>query len=320
MAIKIVFLDHSTIPSHITIPAPAFDCEWINYDLTNTEQIVDRAKDAEVIVVNKVLLSADIIKQLPQLKHIAVIATGFNNIDISACKQRGIAVTNTPGYSVNSVPEHALALIFALRRHLFAYQYSMQKGEWQDSPFFHGYLEQTLDLNNTQLGIIGGGDLGKATAKLASALGMKVVFSDRKNSAVSGKPNYLPFDELLKTSDVISLNCPLTKETENLITLTELKQMKQNALLINTARGGLVNEADLAIAINDNLIAGAGFDVASEEPIKADNPLLSLLDKPNFILTPHVAWSSDSALKRQAEIMIDNINQFSKGVHLNRVD
>jgi glycerate dehydrogenase len=319
MTKKIVFLDRATIPSHISIKSPAHDCYWVDYDMTEESQIIERAKDAHVIVTNKVVLSAATILQLPTLEHIAVIATGYNNVDVEACKSLKIAVTNTPGYSVTSVPEHTLAMIFALRRHLFAYREATQKGAWQQSPFFHAYLEQTLDLNKARLGIIGGGDLGKATAKLANALGMEVVFSDRKGQPVSGKTGYLSFSEVIKTSDIISLNCPLTKDTENLISLTEFKQMKPSALLINTARGGLVNEKDLVTAIKEKLIAGAGFDVATIEPIASDNPLLSIIDQPNFILTPHVAWSSDSALKRQSEIMIDNIDHFFEGKTLNRI-
>ncbi len=319
MTATIVFLDKATIPPHIQFNTLEVEHEWKEYDLTTSEQIISRCKEADVIIVNKVVLDAETIAQLPQLKHIAVIATGYNNIDIEACKARGIAVTNTPGYSVTSVPEHTLALIFALRRHLVAYQNSMKQGNWQNSPYFHGYLTQTLDLKNAQLGIIGGGSLGQATATLAKAIGMNVVFSERKGEVNTQKSGYLPFEELIQSSDVISLHCPLTPSTQNLIALDEFKKMKASALLINTARGGLVNEQDLVTALKDKLIAGAGFDVATVEPIQEDNPLLALLDLPNFILTPHVAWSSDSSLQCQANMLIDNINHFFKDSELHRV-
>ncbi len=319
MTSTIVFLDKATIPSHIRFNTPEVEHEWKEYDLTSPERIIPRCKEADVIIVNKVVLEEEVIAQLPRLKHIAVIATGYNNIDIEACKSRGIAVTNTPGYSVTSVPEHTLALIFALRRHLFAYQHSMKRGDWQKSPYFHGYLTQTLDLKNSQLGIIGGGSLGQATATLAKALGMRVVFAERKGKTKVQRPDYLPFDEFIQSSDIISLHCPLTPETENLIALDEFKKMKPSALLINTARGGLVDEQDLVTALKGGLIAGAGFDVASAEPIQENNPLLTLLDEPNFILTPHVAWSSDDSLQCQADMLIDNVNHFFKGSELHRV-
>jgi glycerate dehydrogenase len=316
---KIVFLDRSTIPEHIVIRRPSCSHEWIDYPLTSPKDVIARAIDASIIVTNKVVLNSDILSQLPKLQHIAIIATGYNNIDIKACQTLGIAVTNVRGYGSISVPEHTMALIFALRRHLFAYQYSMQKDEWQSSPHFHHYLQPTLEVNNSQLGIIGSGELGKATAAMAKALGMKTVFADRKYAPASGRAGHLPFDEVICSSDILALFCPLTSDTHNLITLNEMQRMKPNALLINTARGGLVNEADLVTALNNKLIAGAGFDVASQEPINPDNPLLSLLDKPNFILTPHVAWTSDNAMQTQADMMVDNIECFIEGENLCRV-
>jgi glycerate dehydrogenase len=316
---KIVFLDRATIPSHIDFKPLGVDHEWANYALTSPSQLINHARDAAIVITNKVVLNVEAIKQLPTLKHIAVIATGYNNIDTGACKASGISVSNTPDYSITSVPEHTLGLILALRRHLFAYQASVCKGGWHQSPHFHAYLGKTLDLKGSRLGIIGGGSLGKATAALAQAIGMEVVFAERKGNQNKPRDAYVPFGELIRTSDVISLHCPLSPETANIISMDELKLMKPHALLINTARGGLVNEHDLAQALKDQLIAGAGFDVASVEPLTENNPLNAILHLPSFILTPHVAWSSDSALQCQADMVIDNIGHFLQNKPLNRV-
>jgi len=319
METKIVFLDKGSIPAHISFKALNKAHQWIEYDATSPQEIIERCIDAEIIITNKVVLDTPIIAALPALKHITVIATGFNNIDIDYCKAQSISVSNTPGYSVTSVPEHTFALIFSLRRHLIHYHQHAMSGGWTQSPHFHGYLSQTFDLKGSQLGIIGGGSLGQATAQMGQALGLKVVFADRKGQPASNRPNYLSFEELIASSDIISLHCPLSEETKGLITLQEFKTMKPNALLINTARGGLVDEKDLVSALEEELIAGAGFDVAMSEPIAKDNPLLSLHKHTNFILTPHVAWSSDDSLQCQADMVVDNIESFLNGEQRNLV-
>lgn len=319
---KIVFLDRATIPKHVQFKPLEHPHEWLNYDLSAYTECINRAQDADIIITNKVVLDSNIIAQLPKLKHIAVIATGYNNIDLDSCQANGISVSNTPDYSITSVPEHTIALIFALRRQLLAYQSNVKNGTWQQSPYFHAYLGQTFDLKGARLGIIGGGSLGKATAALAIAIGMEVVFAKRKStdSAQNNmRADYIPFEELIRSSDVISLHCPLNEETANIISMKELQQMQAHTLLINTARGGLVNEQDLADALKQNLIAGAGFDVASTEPLQDNNPLIDILDLPQFILTPHVAWSSDSALQCQANMVVDNIDHFLQNKPYNRV-
>ncbi len=319
MGTKIVFLDKGSIPAHISFKPLNKAHQWVEYDATSPQEIIDRCIDADIIITNKVVLDAVTITALPALKHIAVIATGFNNVDIEHCNAQSISVSNTPGYSVTSVPEHTFALIFSLRRHLSRYHQHVMNGGWSQSPHFHGYLSQTFDLKGSQLGIIGGGSLGQATAQMGQALGLNVVFAGRKGQLVSNRPNYLTFDELIASSDIISLHCPLSETTKNLITLKEFKKMKPSALLINTARGGLVDEQDLVTALEEKLIAGAGFDVAISEPIAKDNPLLSLHKSTNFILTPHVAWSSDDSLQCQADMVIDNIESFLKGEQRNLV-
>ncbi len=317
---NIAFLDRATIPEHVVFKPLNSEHTWQNYEMTAPEERVSHAQDADIIITNKVEMDADTLAQLPKLKHIAVIATGYNIIDIDACKARNISVSNTPDYSITSVSEHTLALIFALRRHLFAYKRYIAENQWQKSPFFHGYLSQTLDLKDAQLGIIGSGSLGRATAALAQAVGMRVAFAEYKQTPKENtREGYTPFEELIQTSDVISLHCPLNDETRNLIAMRELEMMQAHALLINTSRGGIVNEHDLAIAIEKQLIAGAGLDVAEHEPLRTDSPLISIKDRDNVILTPHIAWSSDSALQRQADIVINNIDAFIQGTALNKV-
>ncbi len=319
MVEKIVFLDKSTFPGHIVFSSPGIEHEWTDFQQTSPEQVVERAKSASIIVSNKVVINAQMIDKLPKLKHIAVIATGYNNVDVEACKAKGISVSNIQSYALKSVPEHAMAMIFALRRHLFAYRDAINNGEWQKSSQFCYYHGQTLELSGSRLGIVGGGELGKALAAMAKTFGMKVSFSDRKGVLPSGREGYLSFDQIIEESDIISLHCPLTTDTENLITGKELRAMKSNALLINMARGGVVNEDDLVSAIEQDWIAGAGSDVATTEPINDDNPLLKLVDKPNFILTPHIAWTSNVALQTQANQLIEIIEAFASGQYINRV-
>jgi len=315
----VVFLDRSTVPAHIYIRPPEFTHQRVEYMATSDNQIIERAKDADIIITNKVILSDDIIEQLPKLQHIALIATGYNNIDINACQKNDISVSNIRGYATPSVPEHSLVLIFSLRRHILDYQCRVRQGEWQKSPYFHNYRQATQDLAGSQLGIIGGGELGQATAKLALALGMHVVFAERKGKNNTSREMYQPFHQVIQQSDIISLHCPLNDDTRNLITLKEMQAMKSTALLINTARGGLINEHDLVTALNTQQIAGAGLDVVEQEPIRENNPLLSLMDKPNFILTPHIAWTSDQAMQTQADQLTDNIESFVNGKARNLV-
>ena len=311
---RIVFLDRETIPAHITIGQPSIDHRWIDYPLTDANHILKHAQGADIIVTNKVVLNRETLIGLNDLKHIAVFATGYNNIDINTCRELGISVSNTRDYAVRSVPEHTLAMIFALKKHLFAYRDSLQAGQWQTSPYFYHYVAPTQDLAGSQIGIIGSGSLGQAMAKLAAALGMKVVFSGRKNASKALLKNgYEPFENVIRESDIISLHCPLNAETENLIALKEMKMMKPSALLINSSRGGLVNEHDLVTALKDNIIAGAAMDVARQEPLEENSPLLNIIKQPNFILTPHVAWMSDEAMTTQAAQVIENIEFFSRG-------
>jgi glycerate dehydrogenase len=312
---SIVFLERDSIRARVR--RPAFAHRWSEYPRTAPAEVFERLRDASIVIVNKVVLGGDLLARLPGLRLVAEAATGTDNIDLAWCRQHGLPVTNIRGYAVDSVPEHVLMLILALRRQLPAYRADLLDGKWQRSPMFCFFDHPIRDLSGATLGILGSGSLGRGVARLAEAFGMKVVFGERKGAAAvrSGR---VPFGELLGNADVISLHCPLTPQTRGLIGAEELRAMKRDALLINTARGGLVDEAALARALVEGRIAGAGFDVLSAEPPVAGNPLLDL-NLPNLILTPHVAWASDSAMQTLADQLIANMEAFVAGEERNRV-
>ena len=298
---------------------PAFEHTWTEYDATSQAQVAGRLADATIAVVNKRLLTADIIAALPRLQMVAIAATGYNNVDLDACRARGIVVSNVRGYARETVPEHVFALLLALARQIGPFHRSVAAGRWQQSEQFCYFDYPIRDLAGQTLGIFGGGTLGQGVARIAAAFGMKVVFGEHKGAATC-RDGYLPFEQLIREADVISLHCPLNDATRHFIGAAELAAMKPTALLINTARGGLVDEEALADALRARQIGGAGFDVLTVEP-PVDNPLLApdLLDAGNFILTPHVAWSSREAMQTLADQLIDNIEAFARGEPVNRV-
>ncbi|MDV5171075.1 D-2-hydroxyacid dehydrogenase [Photobacterium rosenbergii] len=309
---QIVFLDRDTIPAHITIPSPSFEHQWTHYPSTHPDQVIERLESATIAITNKVVLDAGILAKLPKLKMVAIAATGTNNVDLAYCREHGITVSNIRGYAVDSVPEHAVAMMFALRRNLLGYHRDIQQGVWQEKKQFCFFTHPINDIRGATLGLIGSGGLGQAMATLGRALGMKVIFAERKSTETC-REGYQPFHEVLVQADVLSLHCPLTDETRNLIGRGELKQMKDSAIVINTGRGGLVDELALVDALRSGEIAGAGCDVFTEEPAGDDNPLIANSDLPNLLLTPHVAWGSDSAIQTLANQLIDNINAFVAG-------
>jgi glycerate dehydrogenase len=268
-------------------------------------------REATVAITNKVPLRAETLKKLPKLKMIAVAATGYDVIDVDYCKANGIAVANIRNYAVHTVPEHAFALILALQRNLIAYREDVAKGRWAEVDQFCFFDHPIRDLFGATLGIIGEGVIGQGAAKIAQGFGMKVLFADHPPPKVPGV-TFTPLDQVLRESDVLSLHAPLTPDTRNLIGAAELRSMKPTAILINTSRGGLVDEQALATALTEGWIAGAGFDVLTKEPPKEGNPLLDL-KLPNFILTPHVAWASEGAMQFLADQLIDNIEAFVRG-------
>lgn len=306
---RIVFLDRSSLRADIRQPAPPH--EWREYAETNTAQVVERLRTATIAITNKVALREAELSQLPELKFIAVAATGVDIVDLEYCRQRGIAVSNVRNYAPHSVPEHVFALILALRRNLFSYRAGIERGAWQRAKTFCLLDYPIRELFDSTLGIIGYGALGCEVEKLARGFGMRVLISEHKGASVVRRGR-TSFDETLRTSDILTLHCPLTDETRNLIGMEELAKMPRHALLINTARGGLVNELALVEALHSGSIAGAGFDVLSQEPPTRGNPLLDL-KLPNFILTPHVAWASDGAMQTLADQLISNIEAFIAG-------
>jgi glycerate dehydrogenase len=302
----IVFLDRGTLK--VNLRRPVFDHEWRDYAATRPHEIVERLRGATIAVTNKVPLREAELSRLPDLKFIAVAATGVYIIDLDYCRRRGIAVANVRDYARHSVPEHTLMLMLALRRNLFHYREDVERGAWQKSSQFCLLEHEIRDLHGATLGIIGYGMLGQAVEKLALAFQMRVLVSEHKE-AKTLRRGRTSFEELLRVSDIVSLHCPLTEATRNMIGAAELRKMKRGALLINTARGGLVDEAALAESLRSGLIAGAGFDVLSAEPPRDDNPLLDS-SLPNFIITPHVAWASTGAQRILADQLIDNIEAF----------
>ena len=314
---RIVSIEAGTLKARLR--RPAFAHTWIEHEATAQHQLAERLADATIAIVNKRRLSAAIIAGLPALQMVAIAATGYNNVDLDACRARGIVVSNVRGYARETVPEHVFALLLALARQIGPFHRSVAAGRWQTSEQFCYFDYPIRDLAGQTLGLLGSGTLGQGVARIAAAFGMQVVFGEHKGAATC-RDGYLPFDRLIREADVISLHCPLTDATRHLIGAPELAAMKPHAILINTARGGLVDEAALADALRARQIGGAGFDVLTEEP-PVTNPLLApdLLDAGNFILTPHVAWSSREAMQTLADQLIDNIEAFVGGAAVNRV-
>lgn len=311
----IVFLDRSTLEAQIR--RPAFPHQWEEYATTAPDQTVERLIHATIVITNKVPLRAETLAQLPRLKLIAEAATGVNNIDVDWCREHGIAVANIRNYAVHAVPEHVFMMILALRRNLLAYRSDLHQGLWNKSDQFCLFTHPIRDIHGSTLGIIGHGALGQAVAEMAKVFGMQVLFAEHRG-VTEIRPGFTPFERVLTESDVVTLHVPLTDATRNLIGAHELSQMKPSSLLINAARGGVVDEEALAAALRSGRIAGAGCDVLSAEPPRAGNSLLEL-DLPNLIVTPHIAWASLEAMQILADQLIENIEAFVRGAEQNRV-
>jgi glycerate dehydrogenase len=314
---RIVFLDRDSLIANVR--RPSFAHEWTEYQATGAADAVQRLRDARatIAITNKVPLRAEGLAQLPDLKMIAVAATGTDIVDLQACRERGIVVSNIRNYAVHTLPEHTFALILALRRQLVAYRADIEAGLWQKSDRFCLFGHPIADLAGSRLGLAGYGALGKSVAQIARAFGMEVAVFNRSPVTDEGITQ-VSWDELLETSDVLSLHLPLNDKTRNMICAKELIRMKRSALLINTARGGLVDETALADALKVGVIAGAGFDVLVKEPPPEDNVLLNLR-LPNFILTPHSAWASAQAMQVLADQLIDNVEAWVAGAPRNVV-
>lgn len=306
---RIVFLDRDTLKAEIR--RPAFAHEWIEHGETKEQQVLERLQSATIVITNKVRLREAVLSQLPSLRFIAIAATGHDIIDLEYCRRRGLPVSNVRNYARHAVPEHTLMLILALRRNLLSYRNDVQAGAWEQARTFCLFDHSIHDLYGSTLGIIGYGVLGQAVEKLALAFGMRVLISEHKGAAQM-REGRKSFEEVLRESDVLTLHSPLNDETRNMIGAAEFEKMRPRAILINTARGGLVDESALCDALRRGVIGGAGFDVLTIEPPREGNPLLDL-KLPNFILTPHNAWASREAMQALADQLIDNIEAYVRG-------
>jgi glycerate dehydrogenase len=309
---RIIFLDRETLPDEIILKSFAFPNDLTVYQRTLPREVAGRIAEADIVITNKVAVSGQALQSAPRVKLIAVAATGTDIIDIEACRKRGIVVSNIRNYAINTVPEHTFALILTLRRSILSYRDSVLKGRWQEAGQFCFFDHPIRDLAGSTLGVIGDGVLGKEVADLGKAFGMRVLFSDYKGTTGMG-PLYTPFEQVLRQSDVITLHTPLIPTTRNMIGAAEFAVMERRPLLINAARGGLVDEDALAEALREGRLAGAGFDVATIEPPPKDHVLMRLLEMPNFILTPHVAWASREAIQSLADQLVDNVDAFVAG-------
>lgn len=314
---KIVVLDGFTLnPGDLSWDAIKKIGNLVVYDRTAPDQIIERSDDAEIILTNKTPLSSVTIGMLHKVRYIGVLATGFNIVDIEAAKARGIIVTNIPTYGTYSVAQMVFALLLELCHHVQAHSEAVKNGEWSNGPDFCFWKHPLIELKDKTLGIIGFGKIGKQVAVIGQALGMQIIAYDSFQQEPDQLDNFqwVEMEEVLKRSDVVSLHCPLTKETEKMINRNTLRKMKTSAFIINTSRGGLIDDQDLAEALKDGLIAGAALDVLSSEPPKSDNPLLS---SPNCIITPHIAWATKEARQRLMNIAACNLDSFIAGVPIN---
>ena len=306
---RIVFIERNTIQADFR--RPEFPHEWVEYPESFAPQVAERIREATVIISNKLSLGEPQLAEARNVKMIAIAATGSDCVDLDYCRSRGITVSNVRGYAANSVPEHVLLLILALRRNLFAYRADVKEGKWQRSKQFCLLTHPLNDIKGSVIGVIGYGAIGKSMAQLAEGIGMKVLLAEHKGvtDIRSGRTS---FTETLKQSDIVTLHCPLNDETREMFGVEEFAMMKANALLINTARGALIQDDPLIKALESGLISGAAVDCLREEPPRNGNPLLDL-NLPNFIVTPHVAWASDEAVQALADQVIDNIEAFVAG-------
>jgi glycerate dehydrogenase len=282
---------------------------WKYYDATPQDAVIRRIAESEIIISNKVLLNDESLAAATKLKLICIAATGTNNVDLEAAQRLGVTVCNVHGYATPSVVEHVFALLLALIRHVPEYQGAVHSGRWQKSVHF-SFIDYSIhELHGRVLGIVGYGELGQAVARVAEAFGMRVMIAERPGA--TPRAGRVSLSDMLSTVDVLSLHCPLTAETRGLIGAKELQMMKRGAILINTARGGIVDELALSEVLRSRHLGGAGVDVLTQEP-PIDNPLLSA-DIPNLIVTPHIAWASRESRQRLVNELAANIQAFLKG-------
>ena len=316
---KIVVLDgYAANPGDLSWNELTALGECTIYDRTTPDEVLSRAEGAEILLTNKTILTAEHMEVLPSLKYIGVLATGYNVVDIDAAKQKGIIVTNIPAYSTDSVAQLVFSHILNIAQQVKYHSDEVHKGRWATNPDFCFWDTPLIELRGKKLGIVGLGSIGQKTARIAIGFGMSVYAYTSKNSfQLPPEIHKLDLDELFRECDIISLHCPLTPETRHMVNAERLMSMKPTSILINTGRGPLVNEQDLADALNNGVIMAAGLDVLSQEPPTADNPLLAAR---NCYITPHIAWASAEARGRLLQIMTENIKAYQSGKPINVVN
>lgn len=309
MTEKIVFLDDEALAASTSLKRPNVEHVWVQHAYTRPEQVVEHLRDATIALTCSVPLREEHLRALPKLKMISLALTGRDIVDVVYCQAHGIAVYSVPGYAFNTVAEHCLAMIFELLRRAGAYTRLMRQVHAGTAPVKNIYFDHRIrDIRGKQLAIIGSGPIALRLAELANALGMQVLFDDRGGTRPG--PGRRPLAALLASCDVLSVNCPLTPDTYNMIDAAQLALMKPDALVINTGRGGVVNEAALIDALQAGQLGGVALDVVEHEPLHPDNPLFQLIERDDFILNPHIAWSSEDAMQQLMDSAVDNISQF----------
>ncbi len=314
---KVVILDYATLLQNNDISLECFEkfFEVRKYPLTLDEKAIERIGDAEIVLCNKVKITREVMEKCPNIEYIGLFATGYNNIDIECAREKGIAVCNAGSYSTEAVSQHTFALILYFFNKVAQYNKAVSDGEWSHSETFSYFPYTVSELAGKTMAVIGYGSIGKQTAKLADDFGMKVIISTRTKPE-NCKYEQVTTEEAFRRADVLTVHCPLTPQTENLICRKNLELMKPSAIVINTARGGIVNEQELADALNNGVIAGAGLDVLREEPMSETTPLKNAK---NCIITPHIAWAGIETRKRVVEIAKDNLLSYLNGVRRNRI-
>jgi glycerate dehydrogenase len=311
---NIVFLDLETIGKVDNLKLISKLGSFDYYDNTRESEVVERCMGKEIVIVNKVELSAEVMQELPDLRLICVAATGVNNVDLNYTKNNGIEVKNVAGYSTDSVAQLTFTMLLYLINKPYYYDSYVKSGAYSRSSSFTHHNEPFWELKGKRMGIIGLGTIGRQVARIAESFGMEVVFY-----STTGRNNHISYkrfelDDLLKSSDVVSIHAPLNNQTRNLITYEKIKVMRPCAILLNLGRGGIINEVDLARALNENLIGAAGIDVMEQEPINSDNPMLKLFDKEKILITPHMAWASRESRELLAEKIARNIEVYLKSL------
>lgn len=317
---KIVALELKNIGDDIDISGFDKYGEFVKYQLTTKEQICERAKDAEVIIINKLPINESTISELDKLKMVMVTATGTDNVDKEYCSSRGIQVRNVKGYSTTIVVQHTFAALFYVLEKLNYYDNYVKSGDYTKSPIFCNFDQKFFELKDKTWGIVGLGDIGKGVAKVAEAFGCNVVYYSTSGKNSNSDFKRVEFDELLAQSDIISIHAPLTDATRDLFNIDAFKKMKKTAYFVNMGRGPIVNEKDLVDALNNGEIAGAALDVLSKEPMEESNPLLAIKDSNKLIITPHIAWASYEARQRLMDMVVENLKSYIDGGKLNLIN